>query len=356
MENLTQLRLNRIYQWLVILTITIAALILTKDIIMPMAFAGIFSVVLLPISKRIELKMGRILAITITLLGAFLIFALVLWFIIAQLTSLVAGLPDLQERFYDMINTVSDSLTTTLNISTKEQAQLIKDGIKNISSYLGELLVSTSYLAYFFVQVPIYIFLFLLYRDRFKDFLLALRPGSELKWKDEIQTVVRSYISGLTLVVLIAGVLNSIGLLCLGIEYAIFFGFLSGTLTMIPYVGITIGATLPALMALVTKDNIWYAVGVIAVHAFVQFLEGNFITPKITGSKISINALAAIVALLIGGKIWGIAGMILAVPAIGIFKIILSYSKEFRSLVILLGDESPTETLSQDNNTPTTHE
>jgi len=108
---------------------------------------------------------------------------------------------------------------------------------------------------------------------------------------------------------------------------------------MIPYVGITIGATLPTLLALVTKDSIWYAVGVIGVHGFVQFLEGNFITPKVTGSRISINALAAVVALLLAGKIWGIAGMILAVPAVGILKIVLNYSPTLKPLVVLLGDE-----------------
>jgi len=81
-------------------------------------------------------------------------------------------------------------------------------------------------------------------------------------------------------------------------------------------------------------------VGVIAVHAFVQFLEANFITPKITGSRISINAFAAILALLIGGKIWGIAGMILAVPLIGVFKILLGYLPSMKPLVILLGDEN----------------
>jgi putative heme transporter len=81
-------------------------------------------------------------------------------------------------------------------------------------------------------------------------------------------------------------------------------------------------------------------VGVIIVHGVVQFLEGNFITPKITGSKISINALAAIVALLVGGKIWGIAGMILAVPAVGILKILVSYSSSLKPFVILLEDKS----------------
>ena len=91
-------------------------------------------------------------------------------------------------------------------------------------------------------------------------------------------------------------------------------------------------------MALITKDSIWYAVGVVIVFAVVQFLEGNFITPRITGSKVSINALAAIIALVIGGKILGIAGMILAVPAIGVLKIILPHT-ELKSFVILLEDK-----------------
>jgi predicted PurR-regulated permease PerM len=309
----------------------------------PISFAALFSVVLLPVVKRLEKRTGRIIAITLVLLSSFLVVGLFSWFIVSQLTSLVTSLPGLEEKFFQHINLLRASLNDQFNISIEEQGQLLKEGAKNLSAYATDLLFSTSYLIYFFVQVPIYIFLFLLYRDRFKEFLLALRPDSTLQWKDEIQRMVRSYISGLSMVVFIAGALNSIGLLILGIDHAIFFGFLSGMLTMIPYVGITIGATLPTLLALVTKDSAWSAVGVIGVHAFVQFLEGNFITPKITGSRISVNALAAIVALLIAGKIWGIAGMILAVPAVGILKIILSYSKELRPLVILIGDEKHSE-------------
>ncbi len=339
MQTLNTQRLDKIFKSLAIIALVITALILTKDIILPILFAALFSVVLLPLTKRLEKKTGRIFSIIITLLCAILVVALFTWFVVAQLTSLVNSLPDLENKFYTQVNVISSSLSEEFNISTEEQGQLLKEGIKNLSHNAAALLVSTSYLVYFFIQVPIYIFLFLFYRNRFKDFLLALKPTSDLKWKDEIQGVVRHYISGLGLVVFIAGVLNSIGLLILGIQNAIFFGFLSGLLTMIPYVGIAIGATLPTILALITKDSSWYAVGVVCVHMFVQFLEGNFITPKITGSRISINALAAIIALLVGGKIWGIAGMILAVPAVGILKIVLSYSKELKPLVILLGDE-----------------
>lgn len=336
-------KLDRIFKTLIIVALIITALILLKDIAVPIVFAALFSIIMLPLVKRVKKKMGNIFSIVIVLTASLLIIALVTWFVISQLASLVASLPGLEEKFSALIISLSASLSNYFQISSAEQTQLLKDAIQHFSTYAGDVLVSTSYLVYFFIQVPVYIFLFLLYRERLKDFLRELTPNSDLKWKDEIQSVVRGYISGLSLVVFIAGILNSIGLLILGIEHAIFFGFLSGMLTMIPYVGISIGASLPAIFALLTRDSAWYAVGVIGVHSFVQFLEANFITPKITGSRISINAFAAIVALLIGGKIWGIAGMILSVPLIGIFKILVGYSKSLKPLVILLGDETQPE-------------
>lgn len=339
--DITRDKLDRIFKTFVILSLGIFGLVLIKDIAVPIFFAAIFSIMLLPIVRRLERKLGKITSIFLVLIAVLILIALATWFVISQLSSLVASLPDMEDKFYSFIITLSTTVTDNFEISSAEQTQLLKDAVKQFSAYAGELFVSTSYLVYFFVQVPVYIFLFLLYRHRFKEFLTSFSPDSDFKWKDEIQGVIRGYISGLTFVVLIAAILNSIGLLILGIDHAIFFGFLSGFLTMIPYVGITIGAALPTIIALLTKDSAWYAVGVIGVHSFVQFLEANFITPKITGSKISVNALAAIIALLIGGKIWGIAGMILAVPLLGILKILLAYSKSLKRLVILLGDETP---------------
>ena len=332
-------KLDRIFKTLVVLALVVTGVILLKDIVIPVTFAALFSIVLLPIARRLEKKTGRIFSIIIVLLGVFLVMSLITWFIVSQLSNLVDSLPGLEQRFYEVVNETSDALKSKFNVSTAEQTRYLKEGLQQMSSYLAELLLSTSYLAYFFIQVPIYVFLFLLYREKFKAFLLSFTPGNELIWQKEVEGVIQGYIAGLTIVTLIAGVLNSIGLLMLGIDHAIFFGFLSGTLTMIPYVGITIGAAFPTLIALITKDSAWYAVGVIGVHAFVQFLEGNFITPKITGTRIRINAMAAIIALLIGGKILGIAGMILAIPAIGALRILLTYSKSFKSFVILLEDK-----------------
>ncbi len=339
--------LDRIYKSLLVVTLVIALLIVASDIIIPFAFACLFSVVLLPVVKRLEEKIGRIMAIIIVLITSLSAMLLLVWLVVDQLAQLARSLPNLEQRFLAVVAELNSQLNNTFNISSAEQIQLLKEGLKNLSTYVGSALLSASFMVYFFVQVPIYIFLLLLYREKFNQFFLSFNESTELRWKDEITGVVRGYISGLFIVVLISGTLNSVGLLIIGIDNAFFFGFLIGGLTMIPYVGIIIGAMFPALFALLTKDSLWYPVGVLALHFSVQFLEANFITPKITGSRISVNALAAIVALLIGEKILGVAGMILAVPAVGIARILLSYSGYWKPFVILLEDKPSADILQE---------
>jgi predicted PurR-regulated permease PerM len=335
-------RLDYIYKLLVIIAITIVGLSFASDIVIPMAFAALFSIVLQPLVKRLERrKVPSVLAISIVLLLTIFVLVLVIWVVIQQVSSLLLDLPDLQVRIENFIDQMSQFARESFNISKAEQNKMVGEAMTSVSSYLGDLLLTTSHTLSMLIQVPIYIFLILIYRDKFRNFFVALLPGNtEFAWKKSIDRVIRGYISGLMLVTLIIATMNSIGLMIVGIDHAIFFGILSGLLTIIPYVGITIGAAFPILMALITKDSIWYAVAVLAVFSFTQFLEGNFISPRITGSKVSINALAAIIALVIGGKILGIPGMILAVPAIGVVRVLLSHSYYLKPFVILLEDKS----------------
>ncbi|HEY9006512.1 MAG TPA: AI-2E family transporter [Ohtaekwangia sp.] len=334
-------RLDYTYKLLVIIALSVTAIVLAQDIIIPFAFAGILSVVMLPVIKRLEDRgVGTALSITLVLFTTVVVLALFIWLIVNQVVGLVDDLPNLQVKFESFIDQMSRTLKRDFGISKAEQKNLVGEIMRSISTYLGGILLSTTNIISTLVQIPIYIFLFLIYRDKFRLFFLSMLKSEELIWKKDVERVIQGYISGLFLVTLIIAALNTIGLLALGIEHAIFFGILSGVLTIIPYVGIIIGATFPIVMALITKDSIWYAVGVVTVFATVQFFEGNFITPRITGSKVSINALAAIIALLIGGKLLGIAGMILAVPGIGLMKILLAHTHRLKSFVILLEDDS----------------
>ena len=334
-------RLSYVYRLMIVVALTITAIVLCRDIVVPLAFAAFLSIVMLPIVKRIEKKTGLTLAVTITLVGTIVILGFLGWVLVHQIVGLANDLPNLETKFYSFVEQVNTTLSEQFSIDKAEQNKMVQDFAKGVSVYIGAFLLSTTNTLSTLIQIPIYLFLLLIYREKFKQFFLAMLPNDdeEMVWKKDIENVIQGYISGLLLVTLIIAVLNTIGLLVLGIDHAIFFGVLSGVLTIIPYVGIFIGALFPTLMALITKDSYWYAIGVVIVFTVVQFLEGNFITPKITGSKVSINAMAAIIALLIGGKILGIAGMILAVPAIGVVKILLSYSTDLKPFVILLGDD-----------------
>jgi predicted PurR-regulated permease PerM len=339
-------RLDYTYKLLVIIALVITASLLASDIVVPILISAILAIVLLPVVKRFEKKMSATLSITLVLIGSFLFFIMVGALIINQVKDLVSDLPQLESRFSSLVDRLSETLNT-FGVSATEQNQLLKRGLSTLGSYATDLLAATTNIISLVIQVPIYIFLFLIYRNRFRAFMMSLLPDAQdITWKRDVENVIRGYISGLLLVTLIIAILNSVGLLILGIEHAIFFGILSGVLTIIPYVGIFIGATLPVLMALLTKDSLWYPVGVIIIFSIVQFLEGNFITPRITGSKVSINALAAIFSLLIGGKILGIAGMILAIPLLGLSKIILSNTRHLKAFVILIEDV-PIENISE---------
>lgn len=334
-------RLDYIYKLFMIIALVITAAILARDIVIPILLSAFLSIILMPFVNRLHKKLSLTLSALIVLVITFLVFVGVVWIIGDQLTRLVQDLPNLESKFNTLVDNVSNQLRSLLGMSKADQSQMVKEALKEVSTYVTNLVVSTTNTLSLLIQIPIYIFLFLIYRDRFKAFFISLLPQSdELAWKKDIEGVLQGYISGLLIVTLIIAILNTVGLWVLGIEHAIFFGVLSGMLTIIPYVGIFIGATLPAIFALLTKDSIWYTAGVVAIFSFVQFLEGNFITPRITGTKVSINALAAIVALLIGGKILGIAGMILAVPITGVLKVVLSHSTHLKPFVILMEDSN----------------
>jgi predicted PurR-regulated permease PerM len=154
----------------------------------------------------------------------------------------------------------------------------------------------------------------------------------------KVYTIQQNYLIGLIKVIFIVGTLNTIGLVILGINNPIFFGFFAAILLLIPYIGIIIGSLIPAILALATKDSAWYAFGIIAIFGFIQFLEGNFITPKITGSKVSINAFVAILSLIVFSMLWGIAGMIVALPVTATLKIIFDNTPEYQAYGFLMGE------------------
>jgi len=332
---------------LISITILIYWLIALQDILVPVFISIILSMAIFPLCNWQENRgLARIVAVIITLLLFSVIALGVLWLASNQIADFGQMLPQLTKRFILWSDQIQRWASQTFHVGKKTQiAQLRQYAIgmfSNGGSLFTTALSTTGNLLGNLLLIPIYMFFFLYYRDFFKMFFYKVFSKVNRKKIDAVLTriyeVIHSYLTGLVTVTLIVGSLNTIGLMILDIDYAVFFGFLAAALLVIPFIGILIGSILPIIMALITKDSPMYAVGVAGVFIFVQFLEGNFITPQIVGSKVSINGLIAIIALLLGSALWGIAGMALSLPTIAILKVVFDSVPDLKPYGYILGE------------------
>ncbi|WP_111309111.1 AI-2E family transporter [Confluentibacter sediminis] len=323
-------------------------LYILKPIIMPILYAIILAVMIYPIQRFLEHKWrcNRLFATLCSLLIIFLFTSLIVTIVYFQLNSISNNGEDytknLSELYYNSIESVQKTFNMNSRNSLFSRDLKIENLLKGNFDKIGEFITQSGSLISTLVLIPIYLFFFLYYRRFFRVFYYKVfrnKPKAFLnKMIKKVYNIQQNYLVGLIKVIFIVGVLNTIGLFILGIDHAIFFGFFAAILLLIPYVGIIIGSVIPAVVALATKDSAWYAFGVIAIFMFIQFLEGNFITPKITGSKVSINAFIAIISLIIFSMLWGIAGMIVALPITATLKIIFDNTPGYHAYGFLIGD------------------
>ncbi|MGK7393819.1 MAG: AI-2E family transporter [Candidatus Cyclobacteriaceae bacterium M3_2C_046] len=338
---------TRYFHILAGLVLTFFLLIWAQSLLSPIFAAFVAALLLKPLSALIErLKISRGFSSIFSIIIVIAAFFGLSYFFSTQINNIVNNLNTIRSRLTEIIDQIYAWMEKTFGLEQQEQIQYLRDSLnsflENSASALQQAASATADFFTSFFLFLIALFFFLYYR-RFLVFFIYQcfqpdyhsRVGETIK---KLELVVRSYILGLLIVIVIVATLNSVGLLLLGIKHAIFFGVLAAVLTVIPYIGIFIGSLLPILFALVTKDSLWYPIGVALLFWLVQFVEGNFITPNVIGSRVSINPFAAIIALFIGGMIWGVMGMILAIPMLAIIKVIADSAEPLHQVGYLLGN------------------
>ncbi len=323
-------------------------LYLAKSVLMPLVFATIIAIVLHPVvSLFVRFKVNRILSIIITLFLTLLVIAAIGVLLITQASRFADSLPLLVEKFTDIINQTITWISGHFDLSTKEITAWItktKNGVLD-SLAIGQTLVSVGATLAFFFLIPVYVFMILYYQPILIEFFHRVF-GSNNRDKvgnviNLIKSLIQSYLIGLLIQVAIIAVMYTVGLLILDIEYAIILGIMGAFLNLIPYLGSIIAASFPMLIAVASKTSPWFALLVLALYVVTQFIDNNFITPKIVGSKVKLNALASIIAVIIFAALWGIGGMLLAIPITAIAKLIFDNIKPLQPWGFLLGDTMP---------------
>jgi predicted PurR-regulated permease PerM len=340
----------RLTCWLIVSVLGTLILIYTKDFLLPIVISSLLALLLYPVYKKLlHWKVPNALSVIISLLLVIIVLFTVILLASKEIGAMISNVGGLAGKINLKFSEFQDYLSSHFESSTL--TNIISNAKDKLLVYTSELVSSTitgtTNFMTLIVLIIVYVFCFLIYNHAFKDFAFTLmsseRQDQALSIIEDVQKLVRSYLLGLVTVILIVGTLNTIGLLIIGIDNALFFAFLTAFLTVIPYIGITIGALVTAFYALLTKDTVFPAVAVVSVLFTIQLLESNLITPRIVGSRVSVNPFVAIVVLLIGGQVWGLAGMILSVPMVAILKVFLDASPSTQKIGYFLGKELTTK-------------
>ena len=336
--------------FLVGLSALLAILYIAQGIIVPLVFAFIIAILLHPlVNLFVRIRINRILAIFITLLLTILVLAAFIALIYTQAVSFGNSWPILVQKFTVILNDSISYVSRYFEIKpslihawiTKTQHELITID----STLIGNTIVTVGSTMANLLLIPVYIFVILYYQPHLIEFIRQLFDEAHQTQVRAIVTqtksVVQHYLVGLIIEAIIVGILNTAGLLLLGIQYAILLGVLGAVLNMIPYIGGIISIALFMMVALVTKDSAWFALYVLGAHTVVQIIDNDYIVPKIVASRVKINALFSILVVLIGNALWGISGMFLSLPLLAIVKVIFDHIESTKPWGYLLGDSMP---------------
>lgn len=341
---------------LVLLSVAIllGALILGKDLILPLLFSILLANLLLPATQYFERKkFYKPIAIILPLTFAILAGVALVYFLSNQIIHFMDDVPDLQKRFDELSRSFQVWFREGTSITITKQNQYIKDTVTDLKekapSMMGSTVASITQILSYAVLVPLYSFLILFYRGTIKLFLIQVfKNGSEQNVKDillESTSIAQRYMMGLLIETVLVFTLNVIGFLLLGIQYAVFLALLAALLNLIPYVGMLVANILCMTITLVSSIDSSYVLGVGLILAAVQFLDNNFGMPLIVGNQVRINALVTIIGVLVGGALCGIPGMFLAIPGLAVLKVIFDKVPDLQPWGLLLGDKKPEKEL-----------
>ena len=324
-------------------------MVMAKAILVPLLVSGYIAMLMTSFCNRLERwKIPRSLSAFIALLLIILAISGILYFIVTQLQNFT---DDVEMNMEEKVNGFAININNWVKnlvgydmgmgngFKTEKLMAMAEKGGTDISALLFTTIGTISNI----VLLPVFIFFLLIYRDHLAVFVTKVfakqRNRILLEHMVSIRKIVHAYIVGAGKVVIILGVVNTAVLFALGIKHAIFFGMIAGLLNIIPYVGPFLGALMPFFFALLTKDNLFYPFAIVIAFTLIQFAESSFLTPKITGANVSLNAFITFLGLLIGGAIWGVVGMILIIPTIAILKKLFELSPDTEPYAYLFGEE-----------------
>lgn len=351
--------LSRILKLSFILILSITAiyiLVEAKQFLYPLALSTLFAYLLFPIVSVLEnkVKLPRFFAILISILLAVAFIYFVGNLFLHQIRIFVKDFPEIKRQALENIGAVQIFIESKFNYTIEDQQILLEKQLAHFfdlsNSIFSDLFkAATGTLTKLFF-IPIFTFFMLFYRNRAKTFILRLTAkkgnitGALL---DQISKVTIKYVAGVLTVVSILAVSHSVALSIIGVKYAVFLGILAALISIIPYFGTLASTLIPLTFSLILTNNPYEPLWIIIYYLLINSVENNILTPLITGGNVSLNPLITILGLIAGAMIWGIPGMIVAIPGLGVVKIICDNVEALKPFGYILGVDKRPNKLEQ---------
>lgn len=330
---------------LVVISIIVLMLTFGRSVLLPLAMATIFALAMATPTRYLEKKgLSRSWAATICLLIGLLVLSGIFLFISTQVINFRNDFPQLENKFNELIidaqNFIQDHLHVSQEVIQENIDPLLKKLLNETPNVVGNIISFFSSSMLLGVFTFIYTLMILIYKDNIGTFLKVsfrhLEGGAVAQIINKTQNVIKGYLNGLLIEMLIVASCLALGFSVVGAKYAILLAVISAMMNVVPYLGFITAAIISVIITFATNSPhaaIW--VGIISI--IVHLIDSNIILPVLVGNKVSINALATIVSVFIGSLIWGIPGMFLAVPTVAIFKAIFDEIPNLHHWGVLLG-------------------
>jgi predicted PurR-regulated permease PerM len=339
--------LDKSVKVLLVIVLSFVLLYYGKPFLVPFLIASLLAMLVLPLCAKMERKLNKGLAVAISLLLVLFVITVIIGVFAWQVADISDKAPQIQKNITEKVAQLRQFATNTFGISEQKQEQIIQQQQQSSTGRLSTMMSGFfssfgSFLTDFLI-VMVYIFLFLLFRTHLQRFVLKLVPkqeqGNAQTIMHDVRRVSQKYLTGLALMIACLWVMYAIGFSIVGVENAIFFAILCGLLEIVPFVGNLTGIAITLLMTLAQGGSSGMLVGILIIYAVVQFTQSYLLEPLIVGHEISINPVFTIVGIVGGELLWGIPGMILALPLLGMIKIVCDHIEPLKPFGYLIGEE-----------------
>lgn len=321
----------------------IAGLYYGQVFLMPFVIGGILATLFLPICnwlQKMKIPKGISVFLCLLLLVLFVsgLIAILSW----KIVEVANDISLLKEKTVDTVSNIQKYIFSHFNISIKEQFKILNEEKPSYSSIMQMILSSLLSIITNLILVTAYFLFLLYYRSHIKQFILKLTAISEQQAMElilhKIANVSQQYLVGLSKMIFCLWIMYYLGFSFIGLENAFFFAILCGFLEIIPFVGNLTGTALTVLIAAIHGGNFALLGGIIITYGIVQFIQGWLLEPLMLGPQVKINPLFTIIALVLGELLWGIPGIIMAIPLTAMLKIICDHIETLKPYGFLIGE------------------